>query len=192
MKIQLTALIVEQLRTVGVMMAAGVFVESLWQIRCFLLKRFHRRTGSGSGQSGHVRHSRLSLRRAATRQTTFAAVFARAAIETHFWMAATLVVSFFLYYCAWGKLSVHAAVGFFTGLLLWKKMCCDIIKTWVKTDEAQNLKITARSSTWQKHGSGDKNEDAPKKKKKKKKNGAKNSRTPGANGRSAEAGSAEE
>ena len=172
MKIQLTALIVEQLRTVGVMMAAGVFVESLWQVRCFLLKRFHRRLS--------------------TRQTTFAAVFARAAIETHFWMAATLVVSFFLYYCAWGKLSVHAAVGFFTGLLLWKKMCCDIIKTWVKTDEAQNLKITARSSTWQKHGSGDKNEDAPKKKKKKKKNGAKNSRTPGANGRSAEAGSAEE
>ena len=167
MKIQLTALIVEQLRTVGVMMAAGIFVESLWQVRCFLLQRFHRRLS--------------------TRQTTFAAVFARAAIETHFWMAATLVVSFFLYYCAWGKLSVHAAVGFFTGLLLWKKMCCDIIKTWVKTDEAQNLKITARSSTWRKPAPGGSKKDVQRKKKRKKRNCAPNSRTPEASEPSAEA-----
>ncbi len=50
------------------------------------------------------------------------------------------------------KISFHGAAGFFTGLLLWKKMCCVIINAWVNAGEAENSKITARSSTWRRPG----------------------------------------
>ena len=121
-------------------------MESLWQIRSLFLQRLRRAgrdswqlrqshpAGEGGWQSAHP--------------------LARAMVEILFWSVTTLIISMFLYYCAWGKLSVHAGLGFFTGLLLWKKMCCAIIKTWEKTDEAKNLKITARSSTWRKPAPG--------------------------------------
>ena len=38
------------------------------------------------------------------------------------------------------------------GLLLWKKICCVIIRPWVKDDAAKNSKITARSSIWSRPG----------------------------------------
>ena len=181
MKLQLTALIAEQIRTFLVMMAAGIFVESLWQARILFLQRL-RRTEPGSGRSGPFGKSFHPLTN----------LIARAVTEILFWASATFVISMFLYYCAWGKLSVHAGLGFFAGLLLWKKMCCAIIKTWVKTDEVQNLKITARSSTWRKPAPRDRKKDVPKKKKKKKRSSAPNSRTPEANGLYAGAGSGEE
>ncbi len=112
---------------------------------------------------------------------------ARTMVEILFWSVTTLIISMFLYYCAWGKLSVHAGLGFFTGLLLWKKMCCAIIKTWEKTDEAKNLKITARSSTWRKPAPGGSKKGVQRKKKRKKRSCAPNSRTPEASEPSAEA-----
>ena len=153
----------EQVRTFTVMMAAGVFVESLWQIRSLFLQRLC----CAGWQSAHP--------------------LARAMVEILFWSVSTLIISMFLYYCAWGKLSVHGGLGFFTGLLLWKKMCCAIIKTWEKTDEAKNLKITARSSTWRKPAPGGSKKDVQRKKKRKKRNCAPNNRTPEASEPSAEA-----
>ena len=189
---QVTVLIMEQVRTFTVMMAAGVFVESLWQIRSLFLQRL-RRAGRDSwqlrqshragGDSWQLRQSHP----AGEGGWQSAHPLARAMVEILFWSVTTLIISMFLYYCAWGKLSVHAGLGFFTGLLLWKKMCCAIIKTWEKTDEAKNLKITARSSTWRKPAPGGSKKDVQRKKKRKKRSCAPNSRTPEASEPSAEA-----
>lgn len=108
MSVHLSPLITGQLRTVLVMMAAGIFVESLWQARCLLL---HPR------QNPAIRTLARSPR------------LCRAVIDIHFWIAAAFILSTFLYYCTWGRLAVHAGVGFLAGLLLWKKMCCAIIRT---------------------------------------------------------------
>ena len=142
--------------------------------------RQSRRTG---GDSWELRQSRPAGRDS----WQSAHPLARAMVEILFWSVSTLIISMFLYYCAWGKLSVHGGLGFFTGLLLWKKMCCAIIKTWEKTDEAKNLKITARSSTWRKPAPGGSKKDVQRKKKRKKRNCAPNSRTPEASEPSAEA-----
>lgn len=67
--------------------------------------------------------------------------------EVMFWAASAAVVSMFMYYCSYGKPSVHGAVGFLLGLLLCRKTCCDIIKAvWVENDEVESSKTTARSS----------------------------------------------
>ena len=76
-------------------------------------------------------------------------------VEILFWTAAGAAVSMFLYYCDFGRITLHSAAGFFTGLLLWKKMCCVIIGTWVNAGEAENLKTTAKSSTWKRRGEKD-------------------------------------
>ena len=154
---QVTVLIMEQVRTFTVMMAAGVFVESLWQIRSLFLQRL-RRAGRDSwqlrqshragGDSWQPRQSHP----AGEGGWQSAHPLARAMVEILFWSVTTLIISMFLYYCAWGKLSVHAGLGFFTGLLLWKKICCVIIRPWVKDDAAKNSKITARSSIWSRPG----------------------------------------
>ena len=145
-------------------------MESLWQIRSLFLRRLRRagRDGWQLRQSHRAGGDRWQLRQShragrdslQLRQShpageggwQSAHPLARAMVEILFWSVTTLIISMFLYYCAWGKLSVHAGLGFFTGLLLWKKMCCAIIKTWEKTDEAKNLKITARSSIWSRPG----------------------------------------
>ena len=49
------------------------------------------------------------------------------AMELIFWVAAAAAASHFLYYCAYGRLSFHAAIAFTAGALLWKKFFCDII-----------------------------------------------------------------
>ena len=170
---QVTVLIMEQVRTFTVMMAAGVFVESLWQIRSLFLQRL-RRAGRDSWQlrqSHRAGGDNWQLRQshsAGEGGWQSAHPLARAMVEILFWSVTTLIISMFLYYCAWGKPSVHAGLGFFTGLLLWKKMCCAIIKTWEKTDEAKNLKITARSLTWRKPAPGGSKKDGQRKKKRKK------------------------
>ena len=110
MSIELTELIVSQAKTLTVMAAAGVLVESLWQIK-----------------------KRVKIKRLIS--------------EILFWSATTAAVPAFLYYCAFGKPSVHAAAGFLIGLLLWKKICCGIIKkVWVENEEAENSKTTVASS----------------------------------------------
>ena len=68
--------------------------------------------------------------------------------ESLFWAVCCAVIPEFLYYAAYGRLSVHAFLGFSAGVLLWKKIGCGIISAWVKDDEVQNSKTTARSSTW--------------------------------------------
>lgn len=45
----------------------------------------------------------------------------RAGIELIFWLATAVMISQFLYYCAYGSLSLHTGVAFGAGVLLWKK-----------------------------------------------------------------------
>lgn len=110
MSMEFTELITSQAKTLAVMAAAGVLVESLWQIK-----------------------KRIKIKKWIS--------------EIAFWAAAAVSIPMFLYYCAYGAPSVHAAIGFFAGLLLWKKICCGIIKeVWVENDEAENSKTTAALS----------------------------------------------
>jgi spore cortex biosynthesis protein YabQ len=44
-----------------------------------------------------------------------------------FWLFAALLTSSFLYYCSYGRLSVHAFVAFGAGAVLWKKFFCGTI-----------------------------------------------------------------
>lgn len=125
MTIRMTELVVDQAIAVLVMMAAGVFVESLWQAKGLLQRR------SGG---------RLLLWME----------------ELAFWAASAAALSMFLYYCSFGKLTVHGILGFLAGLLLWKKICCGIISAWENNDEADNSKAAAKSSTWRKPGSSGK------------------------------------
>ena len=170
----LAQIITEQLRSVLVMAAAGVLTESIWQ-----LKRKVQSVLCKDPAGGVISHAGRRI----------AAIISA---EIAFWACAFTILSLFLYYSSFGLVTFHGIVSFLAGVLLWKKICCGIISAWVKDDEVQNSKTTARSSTWLKHGNGDSSEDAPKNKKKKKRNSAKSSRTPGANGRSAEAGSVKE
>jgi spore cortex biosynthesis protein YabQ len=41
-----------------------------------------------------------------------------------FWIFAAIVTSSFLYYCCYGRLSVHVLIAFGTSALLWKKFFC--------------------------------------------------------------------
>ena len=89
--------------------------------------------------------------------------------EALFWAVCCAVIPEFLYYAAYGRLSVHAFLGFSAGVLLWKKICCGIISAWVKDDEVQNSKTTARSSTWSRpENKGWKKEGRKERKKKRK------------------------
>lgn len=97
MNVTLTALIVSQAKTFLVMMAAGILTETLWQVK----KRAQTRLGRIAG--GRKRSLWVSA-------------------EAVFWIAAAGILSGFLYYCAYGKLSLHAGAGYFIGLLLWKKI----------------------------------------------------------------------
>lgn len=92
---ELTTLIINQAKTFAVMLAAGILIESMWQGKRLLQKRM---------KVSSIRKSAGFL------------------AELIFWAAAATVLSAFLYYCAYGKPSLHAAVGFFVGLLLWKKI----------------------------------------------------------------------
>ena len=103
---QVTVLIMEQVRTFTVMMAAGVFVESLWQIRSLFLQRL-RRAGKDSWQlrqSYRAGGDSLQLRQshpAGEGGWQSAHPLARAMVEILFWSVTTLIISMFLYYCAW-------------------------------------------------------------------------------------------
>lgn len=66
-----------------------------------------------------------------------------------FWICSAVTVSMFLYYSTYGRITLYCVTGFFAGLILWKKICCGIIKqVWLEKEEgaAENSKTTARSS----------------------------------------------
>ncbi len=44
-----------------------------------------------------------------------------------FWLFAAIVTSSFLYYCSYGRLSIHALIAFGAGAILWKKFFCGTI-----------------------------------------------------------------
>lgn len=122
MTIQFTELIIQQIKVLAVMFSAGVLVESFRQVKkIFCVSRQKREK---------------------------AEILRQVIMELIFWTISFFIVSMFLYYASYGKLSVHGLLGFLSGVLLWKKICCDIITAWVKTDEAKSIKTTARSSIW--------------------------------------------
>lgn len=126
MNIEFTALIVSQAKTLIVMACAGILTGVVWESKRIIQKK-------------------LSIL-LDEEQRYFRILATKYIIEVVFWIVITVIISNFLYYCAYGKPSVHAAAGFFTGLLLCRKKCCDIIKTvWVENEEAESSKTTARS-----------------------------------------------
>lgn len=72
-----------------------------------------------------------------------------AVLELLFWILAAFATSYFLYYCAYGRISVHAAVSFAAGALLWKKMFCDII-------DRIYMKLHFRQGIYNKYGEKEK------------------------------------
>lgn len=110
MNMEFTALIISQGKTFVVMLAAGILIESMWQGKGFLQRRMRVnsiRKSAGDGVADAV-----------PKRSVRALCFLT---ELIFWFAAAAVLSAFLYYSAYGKPSIHAAAGFFMGLLLWKK-----------------------------------------------------------------------
>lgn len=45
-----------------------------------------------------------------------------------FWLFTALLTSSFLYYCSYGRLSIHAFLAFGAGAVLWKKFFCGTIQ----------------------------------------------------------------
>lgn len=93
----LTELIREQILGVTVMFGAGIGVAVLYQVF-------------------------RSICRLLIKQT-----YICSAMELAFWIVAAYGTSKFLYYCAYGQLSVHTIGAFVAGVLLWKICFYDII-----------------------------------------------------------------
>lgn len=120
-------LVISQSKAVSVMFCAGIAVETLWQLKTYAKVRSCRRKCKG--------HKDFGKRAGGL------------AAEAGFWIGAAGILCEFLYYGSFGRVTLYSAIGFLTGLLLWKKICCGILKeVWVEKDEAENLKTTARSS----------------------------------------------
>lgn len=119
---QITELIAEQVKTVAVMVGAGVVVGSLWSIKKY-----------GQEKIGEIK--------------IIGRVKVKELIEIIFWIITALVYSNFVYYCSYGVITFHGIIGFLAGILLWKKICCGILKiVWVEKEEVENLKTTAKLS----------------------------------------------
>lgn len=97
MSIELTDLIKEQASQCLVMLGAGIAFMLFYQLCSFLC--------------GQVKIHK----------------WIRICLEICFWLAAAVITSQFLYYCAYGRISVHAVCAFAIGVLLWKKCFCGII-----------------------------------------------------------------
>ncbi len=93
----LTELIREQVLTATVMFGAGIAVTFLYQIFRCLCRLFL--------------HRKIIC----------------GVLEIIFWIAAAAVTYKFLYYCAYGKISVHGICAFACGAILWKICFYDII-----------------------------------------------------------------
>lgn len=105
MKIVLTELIVSQAKTVGIMFCAGIAVETMWQLRKAMLCRFSKT-------------SERALRK--KREAALCTGIKKYMTELLFWISAAATVSMFLYYCSYGKLTLHAGIGLAAGILFWK------------------------------------------------------------------------
>lgn len=97
MSLVFTDLIKEQAMQCLIMFGAGIAFMLVYQLCAFLIRPTALREG------------------------------VRAALEIVFWLAAAVMISQFLYYCAYGRLSVHCVCAFAAGALLWKKCFCGII-----------------------------------------------------------------
>lgn len=56
-----------------------------------------------------------------------------------FWIFLSLLFTSFLYYASYGKISVHAILGFFVGAMLWRFCFYGIIKNAIKTDKKAKM-----------------------------------------------------
>lgn len=107
MNLQLTDLIKEQGAQCLIMFAAGIALAVFYQI-CSLIV------------------SRMQVNK-----------WIRMGAEPIFWLAAAVLFSQFLYYCAHGQMSVHIIGAFGAGVLLWMKFFCGIIGR----DNWKNVKV---------------------------------------------------
>lgn len=89
MNIELTELIISQLKAIGTMAAAGVLVAAIWNIK--------------KKRAGFL-------------------------TEILFWILAAIIIPTFLYYCTFGKVTFCAAIGFGTGMFIWKILINKIFK----------------------------------------------------------------
>lgn len=106
----MTDLIREQILQVTVMFGAGISVAFLYQLL-------------------HVLIRLLPIGRGV-----------QSLMEVGFWICAFWWTSQFLYYSAYGRLSVHAAAGFGVGVLLWKVCFYDIIdKIYINIKSRQGM-----------------------------------------------------
>ena len=159
---EVAQIITEQARDITVMAAAGVLTESAWQLKN-LLQTYIRSRGCSSDRAGRKVPEDISSRGVIRQLAVLISV------EILFWICAFTILSLFLYYSSFGLVTFHGIVSFLAGVLLWKKICCGIISAWVKDDEVQNSKTTARSSTWSRpENKGWKKEGRKERKKKRK------------------------
>ena len=97
MNIAFTELIREQAFQCVVMVGAGIAFMLLYQLCSFLCQR------AAPGK------------------------WLRWILEPAFWLVSALMTAQFLYYCAYGRVSVHSAIAFAAGVLLWKIFFCGIM-----------------------------------------------------------------
>lgn len=96
MNIELTDLIISQLKTIGTMMAAGILVSAAWQLKKLLINRI----------SKHIKRKQ-SIKYLA---------------EIAFWIMSAVAIPAFLYYCTYGKVTFCAILGMAIGVFVWKKL----------------------------------------------------------------------
>lgn len=106
MKIIISELIILQTKAAAVMFGAGILVESLWRLK-----------NNAKGRLCREKSAKPVKDKAG-----------RILIESAFWIICTVIICEFLYYAGFGRITLYSVAGFFAGLLLWKKICCVIIK----------------------------------------------------------------
>ena len=178
-------------------------MESLWQIRSWFQQRFRRAGGDSrqfqqsrraGGDSRQFRQSRRvggdsrqfqQSRRAGEGGWQSAHPLARTMVEILFWSVTTLIISMFLYYCAWGKLSVHAGLDFHGSFVVEKNVLC-YNQTW-ENRRSKEFKNNSQVIDMEEARARRQQKDVQRKEKRKKRSRAPNSRTPEASEPSAEA-----
>ena len=108
MDVTISELMMLQAKSVAVMFCAGISVELLWQLKKYAKGRISNR---------HTKNHKCA-----------GSCAQRVLIEIGFWAISAVVISRFMYYGSFGRLTLYSVAGFFVGLILWKKLCCVIIK----------------------------------------------------------------
>lgn len=96
MNIELTDLIISQVKTIGVMAAAGILVSAAWQAKKLLIKKI----------SKHIKRNK----------------HIKYLAEIAFWIMSAIMIPMFLYYCTYGKVTFCAILGLAIGVFVWKKL----------------------------------------------------------------------